>query len=253
MNNPRHQRILSLLSAEVECKSATLMHELGVSEATLRRDLSELVERGKVVRTHGGALLRPEALHEASFIEKTLSAPEGKRAIAACALDLISSNTSVYIDSGTTCLELARRLLRRNDCHIFTNSIPIVVEACNYNANVTVIGGSLRAVSRALIGSTPLNWLENLHFDYSIIGASAIDTYRGAFTTETHEASIKQQAMRASENAILLCDHSKWEKRAPVRFAQWSDFDHCIIDEDLEAATARTLGKQLHLHLAQKL
>lgn len=249
MINPRHQRLLSLLSTEVESKSACLMQQLAISEATLRRDLSELAESRKIIRTHGGALLRPEAVHEASFREKALSAPEQKRSIAACAAGLIPSGSSVYIDSGTTCLEVARLLLPRGDCRLFTNSLPILVEACKYNANVTGIGGTLREVSRALIGAAALKWLENLHFDFSIIGASAAHTERGAFTTETQEATVKQHAMQLSEKSILLCDSSKWSVTAPVRIAKWSAFDICIADDALKPSIKRTLEKKLTLHL----
>jgi len=251
MINPRHQRLLSLLSTEVESKSACLMQQLAISEATLRRDLSELAESRKIIRTHGGALLRPEAVHEASFREKALSAPEQKRSIAACAAGLIPSGSSVYIDSGTTCLEVARLLLRRGDCRIFTNSLPILVEACKYSNNVTGIGGTLREVSRALIGAVALNWLENLHFDISFIGTSAAHTERGLFTTETQEALVKQHAMRASEKAILLCDSSKWLGSAPVRIAQWSSFDGCVVDDGLETSALNALRRELTIYLAQ--
>jgi DeoR family fructose operon transcriptional repressor len=249
--NPRHLHLLSLLSIKVESKTAYLLEELDVSEATLRRDLSELVESCKIVRTHGGALLRPEAVHEASFIEKERSAPDEKRAIALRAVELIPSGSSVYIDSGTTCLELASLLLRRGDCRIFTNSLPILVEACKYSNNVTGIGGTLREVSRALIGAVALNWLENLHFDISFIGTSAAHTERGLFTTETQEAAVKQHAMHASEKAILLCDSSKWLASAPVRIAQWSSFDGCVVDDGLETSALNALRRELTVYLAQ--
>ncbi|MGZ0656019.1 DeoR/GlpR family DNA-binding transcription regulator [Coraliomargarita sp. W4R53] len=252
MINPRQHRLLSLLSIDVESKSSNLIEQLGISEATLRRDLSDLVESGKIIRTHGGALLRPEALNEASFIDKEQAAPEHKRAIAACAANLVPAGASIYIDSGTTCLELARLLLRRGDCQIFTNSLPVMVEACKYNANVTGIGGKLREVSRALIGPSALNWLENLSFDYSVMGASAANTKRGLFTTETQEASVKQHAIQASEESILLCDSSKWSASAPVCYARWSDFSSCVVDEALNDTTQLTLKKQLSVHIASQ-
>ncbi|MDQ8208355.1 DeoR/GlpR family DNA-binding transcription regulator [Coraliomargarita algicola] len=249
MRNIRQQKLLSLLSIDLEVKISTLLEQLDISEATLRRDLSELAENGKIVRTHGGALLRPEAINEASFLDKELSAPEQKREIASYAANIIPTGASVYIDSGTTCLEVARILLRRGDCPIFTNSLPILIDACKYNARVTGIGGTLREVSRALIGSAALSWLENLNVDYSLIGASALNVSRGAYTTETLEASVKQHAIQSSNQSILVCDHSKWISSAPVRFARWSDFDRLITDKAPESTTQKHLQQQLQVNV----
>lgn len=250
MTNPRHQKIISLLSTDLELRSNVLMDRLEISEATLRRDLSELAEKGKIIRTHGGALLRPEAVNEASFTEKALSAPKQKQAIAQYAVNMIPAGASVYIDSGTTCLEIARRLLSRGECPIFTNSLPILVEACKYNASVTGIGGTLRELSRALIGSAALNWLENLHFDYSFIGASAVDGARGAYTTEAQEALVKQHVIQSSKQSILVFDSSKWRSSAPVRFARWSELHTCIVDDQLPGKAQATLQKQMEIHIA---
>lgn len=225
------------------------MDWLEVSEATLRRDLSELAEKGKIIRTHGGALLSPEAVNEASFNEKELSAPKQKRAIAQYAVNMIPAGASVYIDSGTTCLEIARRLLSRGQCPIFTNSLPVLIEACKYSACVTGIGGTLREVSRALIGSAALNWLENLHFDYSFIGASAVHGERGAYTTEAQEALVKQHVIQSSSRAILAFDSSKWTSSAPVRFARWSELHTCLVDDQLPPAAQATLQQQMEIHI----
>lgn len=250
MTNPRHQKIISILSTDLEVRSNILMDRLEVSEATLRRDLSELAEKGKIIRTHGGALLRPEAVNEASFNEKELSAPTQKRAIAQYAINMIPAGASVYIDSGTTCLEIARPFLSRGECPIFTNSLPILIEACKYKASVTGIGGTLRELSRALIGSAALNWLENLQFDYSFIGTSAVHGDRGAYTTEAQEALVKQHVIQSSTQAILVFDSSKWTSSAPVRFARWSEFHTCIVDDQLSPKALATLQKQMEIHIA---
>jgi DeoR/GlpR family transcriptional regulator of sugar metabolism len=220
----RTQALLTLLEQEREVPVHVLAAELQISESTVRRDLSKLAESGRVCRTHGGAFLRREALQETSFIEKRESAVEEKREIAKKVAADISQGSTVFIDSGTTCLEVARCLFRRSDCRIFTNSLPVLVEACQSQATVTALGGEVRSISRALIGSGALSGLESLRLDIAIIGASGLHPEDGAFTTETMEASVKNCAIQRSRETWLVADSSKWKKAAALRFAKWSDF-----------------------------
>ena len=225
----RTQALLTLLEQEREVPVHVLAAELQISESTVRRDLSKLAESGRVCRTHGGAFLRREALQETSFIEKRESAVEEKREIARKAAQDIPQGSSIFIDSGTTCMEFARCLFRRSDCRIFTNSLPILVEACQSQATVTALGGEVRSISRALIGSGALSGLENLRLDIALIGASGLHPEDGAFTTETMEASVKTCAIQRSRETWLLADESKWQAAAALRFAKWSDFQRWYV------------------------
>lgn len=225
----RTQAILKLLKPDDEVPVQILAQKLQTSESTIRRDLAKLAEFGQVCRTHGGALLRRESLQESSFIEKRESAVEEKREIANNAAQDIPHGSTVFIDSGTTCLEVARCLFGRSDCRIFTNSLPVLVEACQSPATVTALGGEVRCISRALIGSGTLSGLDNLRLDIALIGASGLHPEDGAFTTETMEASVKMAAIQRSREAWLLADQSKWQAAAALRFAKWSDFQRWYV------------------------
>ncbi len=93
------------------------------------------------------------------------------------------------------------------------------------------VGGEMREISRALVGSLAMDWLSHLRFDLVFVGASALDAMDGASTTELLEAAIKREVIARSRRAILLADHTKWMQRAPIGFAAWSAFSDFVTDQ----------------------
>jgi DeoR family fructose operon transcriptional repressor len=135
----------------------------------------------------------------------------------------------VFVDSGTTCLEIGRRLLSQG-VTIYTNSLALLAEPAHPQAQLYAIGGEARMLSRALVGGLAMHWLRNLHFDVAFIGASGLSAKEGASTTELTEASIKRECAARSRRAVLVADASKWERPVAVNFAPWSAFRDFITD-----------------------
>jgi len=232
ISTPRHIALLNLLQTDVEVPVQELAERLGISESTVRRDLTHLSKSKRVHRTHGGAMLRSEFLQEASFQEKRIHAASEKKQIAKRVAADVPSGCTLFIDSGTTCLEAARELLRRGDCRIFTNSLPILVEGCSSRSSVIALGGEVRGISKALVGSGTLSGLDTLRVDIAFIGTSGLHETEGAFTTEAMEASVKTGALRRAGEAWLLADRSKWQQASALRFAEWSDFRRWYVETD---------------------
>lgn len=202
---------------------------LRASPATVRRDVEQLERLGKLVRTHGSVLHPDYAQGELPFARKARSAVAAKKAIAAKAVKLVAPGAVVFIDSGTTCLEIGRRLLDL-DVTIYTNSLALLAEPAPAQARLHTIGGEARILSRALVGGLAMHWLRNLHFDIAFIGASGLSSEEGASTTELNEASIKRECAARSRRAVLVADGTKWEKPMAVNFAPWSSFHDFITD-----------------------
>jgi len=228
--NQRHQNLLTLLRPNEARGVAELAQSLEASEATIRRDLVALSQSGKVIRTHGGVLLKSEVIQEAGFVEKSGTAVEAKRRIGRAAGRAVPSGACVFVDAGTTCLEAARALIGRGDVRLVTNSIPVLVEACRGNVPVTSVGGEVRGITRALVGGTTLEWFNDWRFDVALIGASGLDAEAGVFTTEPLEASVKIAVMKRAREPWLLADASKWQHPAAKRFARWSVFSRWFVD-----------------------
>jgi DeoR family fructose operon transcriptional repressor len=242
----RQSVILNQVQKNGTVSLGALVETLRSSTATIRRDLAELEREGKVVRTHGGAIYPPRMAVEPSFSEKKSRALSEKAAIAGRAVDDVAEGATVFIDAGTTCMEAGVRLLERGRNPIFTNSIPLLLVGCNYPGKITALGGEVRAVSHALTGALALHWLDQLHFDYALLGASAImgDSVR---TTEIQEAALKMAIHSHADQCFLLADAKKCTEAAAVKFLKLSDFNAWYVDAALPEQDAAEWSKDYQL------
>lgn len=228
---------------------AELQQLVNVSPATLRRDLAELELSGDVIRVHGGVLDACYLRTEVSFDERAVLNSAAKKNIAATAALLVPSGSTVLVDAGTTCLELGKTLLGRNDIRLITHSATLLSAAFQAEAPVLCLGGELRKVSGALIGGNALNVLNLIHADIAFIGASGMDPLEGCSTTELSEAEIKKSMISRATRKVLLADHTKWQNPSAIQFAGWNNFTDWITDELPDPEQTRQLctrGLKIH-------
>lgn len=227
----RQRKILNLLEKQRRIAVQGLPETLGVSPATLRRDLAFLEQHDRVVRVHGGIVHPEDTRDEPTFREKSGLAIKAKRAIGAAAAETISPESTVFIDSGTTCVEAGRLLRGRADLTIITNSLPLIATHDQFKARLLVLGGERRGVSGALVGDLAMTALSRLRADVALIGASALHAEDGAGSTELTETAVKQQWIARSRRTLLLADATKWTEVTMVSFAAWTEFDEFFTDQ----------------------
>lgn len=227
-----HERQQAILEA-LQRKPTLTIHELlsliDASPATVRRDLAFLEKKGDLVRTHGGVVHSDHVAGEPTYDQRLREAPASKKAIAEAAAAMVPQGSTVFVDSGTTCLEVGRILLAREDLAVFTNSSPLVNIPVRRSARLVCLGGELREISRAMVGGLALDWLSKLRFDIAFMGASGL-SWEGVSTTELSEAEVKRQAMGRAKQRILLADGSKWDAPSAFLFSPWNSFDLWITD-----------------------
>jgi DeoR family fructose operon transcriptional repressor len=226
----RHKLIVQTLEQHGSVSVRELPSLVRASPATVRRDLELLAQQGHVVRARGGVLHPDAAIGESSFVEKVRTAVLAKAAIGRAAAAQIVGRATVFVDSGSTTLEAARHLVLRPGLTIYTNSIPLLCLRSPIRCRLLALGGEVRQLSRALVGTLAIDWMSHLKFDYALIGASGLEARDGASTTEELEATIKKEAIERSQRALLLADASKWDHPAAVRFAAWKEFDMFVTD-----------------------
>ena len=230
MIHDRHDRIRTTLARTPKCSITALQKSLGVSRSTLRRDLLILEARGVLVRVHGG-IVHPDYLAgEPTFDRRRADRSKVKAAIGRTAAGLVREGQAVYIDAGTTALEVGRHLVLRKDIKLFTHSIRMLTEAQRGEAEVIGIGGQVRRTSEALVGGLALTWLEHLSFSIAFLGASSLCPQQGACTTELTEAAIKQAVIARSREVVLVADATKSKQTAAVHFAAWDRFSAWVTD-----------------------
>lgn len=233
--NPSKRREFVIGKIENEGKVAIdkLSLDLDVSMMTIRRDLDQLENEGKVIRVHGGAVLPKPLVNETSFLEKEIRKVEQKCQIVKKAFSYIKEGQTLILDSGTTTLELAKLLKFSKNITIITNDIKIAAELIESELKVIVTGGELQNDIGALFGTWTQQLLQDVHVDVFFLGAHAIDLNAG-ITSPTHEKSfIKQLMIQSAENTWLLADSSKLNQKAFSKVCNLEQLTGFITDNEI--------------------
>ncbi len=245
----RHRQILRILGERGRVTASEICSRLGVSVATARRDVTELSGAGLATRTRGALLPHDFSLVEAPYHRKSERAVNAKVRLGLAAAALIPEMGTVFVDAGTTCLEVGRALLGHPGLRIFTNSVPLLALAGDARAALSAIGGDVRPVSLAMTGGLAQAWLENLRFDFAVVGASGLEPASGASTTEVAEAAVKTEALSRSRRRILVAHSEKWGRPSALRFAPWSAFTDFVTDRALSRDERAALNAaQVRVH-----
>lgn len=227
----RLERIVQMLNRRGGLRTAELADALQVSAATVRRDLDELASRGAIDRTHGGAvILHGGTAREAPYAEKAQRMQAEKERIAQRAAELVPDGATIVLDSGTTVLELSRRLAGRSVTAIALDLPSAMALSSEEGVEVWVPGGRVRNGLFSLVGSWVEQSLQSLSIDLFFMGADAID-HDGVSNTTVEEAEVKRLALRAARSRILLADSSKFGKRSFVSVCSLGAISTLITDD----------------------
>ncbi len=215
VQSERHEKIQDLLVSRGRVSVDELATSLSVTPMTIRRDLSTLEQSGVLTRTHGGCVLRSPYVQELSLPEKEGQHPSQKFAIAQAAVRLLTPGASVYLDTGTTSLQVARAIPASLHLRVFTNNLLVAMELfTREKVEVVMYGGQLAQRNPDLIGEFALAQLHNFRLDVALIGADAVDVERGEFyAAEPGTAALSRAAQAQADHCLLLVDSSKFGKR----------------------------------------
>jgi DeoR/GlpR family transcriptional regulator of sugar metabolism len=220
-----------------------LASELGVSAATVRRDLAALEASGDLRRIHGGAMAPEGRDEEPLFDDKTSMAAPEKQRIAEAALKLIRPRDTVYLDGGSTVLALARLLAAQTPLTVVTNSLRVAQVFSSGGPRMILTGGECRWLSQTFVGPLTRAVLEQMHLDIAFMGTIGVSAEAGLTTTDPAEAFTKEQAMARAARIILLADSSKFGKTSFVRFGTLSNLSAVISDKQMPPAQRKAFQR----------
>jgi DeoR/GlpR family transcriptional regulator of sugar metabolism len=211
---------------------AELAELTGASDMTIRRDLEVLSERGMLERYRGGARSVTLRGEEPPFAVRAQEGLEVKRRIAAEVAALISDGEAVLIDSGTTCLEVARALAHRR-----LTIMPLSLHAANAltgapQLKLLLPGGEPRGGELALTGPLTEASLAALRFDTAVIGCCGLNTAHGLTAYDLADAAIKRAAIAAAHRVIAVADADKFARTGMAFVAPITAFDAIVTDDD---------------------
>jgi len=230
LNRHRREHILGKLFAEHRVSVMEMAHALQVSDETIRRDLKDLEAEGLLRRVHGGAVpLAP--IHDQPINERWRKRAKEKGAIARLALDQISDETVIFLDTGSTTLTLARQLSGFANLKLYTNSLKIAQAVSDHHGvTVHMTPGHLRKVEQDVVGYDTVSYIQQFYFDIAFMGTAAVDLDRGLMDYEEDEARIRQTLLKCSRLRVFLADSSKFGKTANVQTAPFAEIDQIITE-----------------------
>ena len=235
-NELRKLRLLGMLSAEKRLDIGSVVKELQISEATARRLFAALEKDKKLIRVHGGVQWAPEAAPDYSFLLSAARQTEEKTAIGYEAARQVRSGNHIYLDSGTTVIQMAHALADRlrmgeiKKVTIVTNALS-GMDVLAELAEVITVGGIFRPSRRDVCGPLAEKYLASYHFDKAFLGVDAISPAGELLTTDDRTAIMNETVLRNSAEVFILADSKKFEGKAFVAYAQLGDIAATIISD----------------------
>ena len=227
----RRSRLADLLQQRGYLPISDLCEELGVSEATARRDMSALEGEERITRTYGGALGEFNASFT-SFRERLRQGTGGKAAIARTAVSLIKKGMSIYLDAGTTAFAIAQEL-RRNQPEgltIITNNLALLdILGSLPSAKTILLGGQLLERQSVLLGSEAVKAAAAQKIDLAFLGAQGMNP-KGLWNSQKDIVRLQRAVMSRAGRSCFCLDGSKLSRLAPEPLAPWSSVSTFISD-----------------------
>jgi DeoR family transcriptional regulator, aga operon transcriptional repressor len=231
----RFSAILEQLASDGSASVSQLASLLGVSGATIRRDLQQLADQHLLARTHGGAAIQAIS-YELPIRYRSARRSTQKRRIGAEGARLVPDGSVVGITGGTTTTEAARALAIRPDLTVVTNAVNIAAElAVRPNLRLVVTGGIARSASFELVGPVAEHTLSRYNLDFALVGVDGIDRIAGCTTHDDVEARTNAVLVAQAKRCVVLADSTKLGNVAFARICELSAV-HVLITDDGAAA-----------------
>src|SRR5580692_2607221 len=241
------------MSADGQLSVADAAQALGVSFATIRRDMDDLAKQQLVTRTRGGVIAGHVSYDLPLRYKTALRAPQKQR-IGRAAAALVAPGAAVALNGGTTTSEVARALATRPDLQdgtgspavtVVTNAMNIANElAVRQHLKIVVTGGVARGQSYELIGPLATLVLAELTLDWAILGVDALDPRAGATAHHEGEASINHLMAARAEQVMIVADSSKLGQRAFARVCGVDEIDVIVTDTDAAPAALAAFAER---------
>ncbi len=244
MKIDRASAIRQHLFAKGHSSIAEIAEAVGASEPTVRRDLSLLEAGGAVQRTHGGARIAESTGVEIAFESREQINLSAKRAIGEAAFRMLRPDTAVFLDAGTTVLQLARRLrMTPLPLRVFTNCLPVAQLLMPVaGITVTLLGGMVRSQNASMVGMIAEQALERLWFDHLFLGVGGIAPDAAIYSSDEQEARINARMLSRTASPVILTDAGK--------FGQHLTYLVSPLRADMHVVTDATLGTDWQQRLA---
>ncbi len=242
----RRKKLMAMLSQRETISTAAVAREFGVHPMTIRRDLAALQGSGAVIRGYGSALASQRITFEFDFDERHRCNLAAKQAIGQAAAARVRPGQTVFLDTGTTTLEVANALAGLSvPCCVVTTSLMIASRLWAHpSVELLLLGGRVRPRSPDLVGPLTEMTLDSLSADLALLGSEGVDVERGSFAGDLDSARVARRMAQNSTRVIIVADGAKIGHSGRARYALMADIDEIITDSSCPELCVRAIRKQ---------
>jgi DeoR/GlpR family transcriptional regulator of sugar metabolism len=242
LTTQRKKLILARLAGDGEIIAKDLACELGISEDTIRRDLRELAQAGKLQRVHGGALPVSAAVGDLQVREGV--SPQEKAALGRCGAAMIQQGQLVILDGGTTAIQVARHLAPSLRATIVTHSPTVAVQLASHPlVDIIMLGGRLFRHSMVGVGASVIDAASRLRADLYFMGVTGVHPDAGLSTGDAEEAAVKHALHERAAETIVLASSEKLLAASPFVVVQLRDLSLLLVPATTPERMMRALRR----------
>ncbi|OYD07152.1 DeoR/GlpR family DNA-binding transcription regulator [Paludifilum halophilum] len=240
----RRHEIVAVVNREGSIRVTELAKRFQVTEETIRYDLKKLESKGKLLRSHGGAVtVKKDPEQEMPFQEREIKNVAEKKAIAREAVKKVEEGDTILLDASTTAWQMAR-LLPDMRLTVLTHSIKVAMELADHlHVRVISTGGALSPQSLSFIGPLAERSLEGYHVNKLFFSCGGADVQYGLSDSNEWQATLKHRMISIADYSYLLVDHSKFGVKAFKVFSDFRDLDEVITDDQTAPSVLKELEK----------
>lgn len=246
----RRNEILKMLMKEEDIKTSTLANHFGVTTETVRKDLLFLQETGVIQKLHGRArVLRTSS--DTPIDIRTHQMQSEKILIAKRAVEMVENGSIIYIDGGSTNLEIAKMLSSKEGVVVITTSLSAANIVARQNNQVYIASGFVEAGSMIISGPFLFDSIKQFKPVISFMGTNGVLYHDGPTTKNYNDIEAKKAIISNSSKSVVVCDSSKFLESAMLKYADWDDIDYLITDPGIPKQSFETISVHTTIIIAE--
>lgn len=229
----RQNQIVAMVNKEGSVRVKDLSEKYGVTEDSIRKDLTLLEKRGLLKKTYGGAVKKRINVHDLNVAQRRDKNIEAKQRIAAKAIELIKDGDMVFLDISTANLELAKLLVKSSlNITVVTNMVDILIEfMVPTSVRFVFIGGSFSQGKDGFVGSIAIRQILEFHFDIAFLGIVGVDLYDNSVATYMVEDGLTKSAiLDVSKTTYMMLESRKLNMDGTYKYAKIDSFTGAVMD-----------------------
>ncbi|NMB60849.1 MAG: DeoR/GlpR transcriptional regulator [Chloroflexi bacterium] len=247
----RRNQILKMLAENEELKTSSLSDYFDVTTETIRKDLLYLQNTGAVKKLHGRVRLSTKG-SDTPLDLRTFQMRNEKTLIAKQALAMIENNSTIYIDGGSTALEIAKLLNQKEGLVVITTSLSAANYIAKQNNTVYIASGFVEGPSMIIHGPFLFESIKQFKPVVSFMGTNGVLFHDGPTSKNFYDIEAKNEIVLNSNIAVVVCDSSKFSESGMLQYTSWSNIDFLITDSGIPVESREQIEKQTKIIIAEE-